>query len=188
MLKVKVSWKKVSSSGTTCHLAHSSFRWLPFSVPSKSNQNQWKEKNAIRTVDIRTAVALFSHRCRIALLAFAHLTFALLSHSHCWPLRTVGIRTVGFAMVSFALLSFALLSYKHTLLAIDRTEPKKKIRFAKQKIRFDFFGSTPTRPGRNLTRTFPKTEPKFGLQNLPNHGDVTFSHLVKVEVVPSVLD
>ena len=50
---------------------------------------------------------------------------------------------------------------------IDRTEPKKKIRFAKQKIRFDFFGSTPTRPGRNLTRTFSKTEPKFGLQNLP---------------------
>ena len=55
----------------------------------------------------------------------------------------------------------------YTLLAIDRTEPKKKFRFAKQKIRFDFFGSTPTRPGRNLTRTFPKTEPKFGLQNLP---------------------
>ena len=46
-----------------------------------------------RTVVIRTAVALFSHRCRIALLAFAHLTFALLSHSHCWPFRTVGIRT-----------------------------------------------------------------------------------------------
>ena len=59
-----------------------------------------------------TPVALFSHRCRIALLAFAHLTFALLSHSHCWPFRTVGIRTVGFALVSFALLSFALLSYK----------------------------------------------------------------------------
>ena len=58
----------------------------------------------------------------------------------------------------------------YTLLAIDRTEPKKKIRFAKQKIRFDFFGSTPTRPGRNLTRTFPKTEPKFGLQNLPING------------------
>ena len=36
-----------------------------------------------RTVVLRTAVALFSHRCRIALLAFAHLTFALLSHSHC---------------------------------------------------------------------------------------------------------
>ena len=36
-----------------------------------------------RTVVIRTAVALFSHRCRIALVAFAHLTFALLSHSHC---------------------------------------------------------------------------------------------------------
>ena len=48
---------------------------------------------------------------------------------------------------------------------------KKKIPFAKQKIRFDFFGSTPTRPGRNLTRTFPKTEPKFGLQNLPNIRD-----------------
>ena len=61
-----------------------------------------------RTVVIRTAVALFSHRCRIALLAFALLTFALLS------LRTVGIRTVGFALVSFALLSFALLSYKPT--------------------------------------------------------------------------
>ena len=55
----------------------------------------------------------------------------------------------------------------YTRLAIDRTEPKKKIRFAEQKIRFDFFGSTPTRPGRNLTRTFPKTEAKFGLQNLP---------------------
>ena len=63
-----------------------------------------------RTVVIRTAVALFSHRCRIALLAFALLTFALLS------LRTVGIRTVGFALVSFALLSFALLSYKHPFL------------------------------------------------------------------------
>ena len=74
-----------------------------------------KRKNAIRTVGIRTAVALFSHRCRIALLAFAHLTFALLSHSHCCrPLRTVGIRTVGFALVSFALLSFALLSYKRS--------------------------------------------------------------------------
>ena len=63
-----------------------------------------------RTVVIRTAVALFSHRCRIALLAFAHLTFALLSHSHCCLFRTVGIRTVGFALVSFALLSFALLA------------------------------------------------------------------------------
>ena len=31
------------------------------------------------TVVIRTPVALFSHRCRIALLAFAHLAFALLS-------------------------------------------------------------------------------------------------------------
>ena len=65
-----------------------------------------------RIVVIRTPVAPFSHRCRIALLAFAHLAFALLSHSHCWPFRTVGIRTVGFALVSFALLSFALLSYK----------------------------------------------------------------------------
>ena len=38
-----------------------------------------------RTVVIHTPVALFSHRCRIdiALLAFAHLTFALLSHSYC---------------------------------------------------------------------------------------------------------
>ena len=44
------------------------------------------------------------------LLAFAHLTFALLSHSHCCLVRTVGIRTSGFALVSFALLSFALLS------------------------------------------------------------------------------
>ena len=48
-----------------------------------------------RTVVIRTAVALFSHRCRIALLAFALLTFALLS------LRTVD---------PFALLAFALLA------------------------------------------------------------------------------
>ena len=48
-----------------------------------------------------------------------------------------------------------------TLLAIDRTEPEKKIRFAEQKIRFD--GSTPS-----LTRTFPKIELKFGLQNLPS--------------------
>ena len=48
----------------------------------------------------------------------------------------------------------------------NRTE--KEIRFAERKIRPDGFGSTSTRPGRNLTRTFPKTEPKFGLQNLPN--------------------
>ena len=48
----------------------------------------------------------------------------------------------------------------------NRTE--KEIRFAERKIRPDGFGSTLTRPGRNLTRTFPKTEPKFGLQNLPN--------------------
>ena len=48
-----------------------------------------------RTIVIRTAVALFSHRCRIALLAFALLTFALLS------LRTVD---------PFALLAFALLA------------------------------------------------------------------------------
>ena len=48
-----------------------------------------------RTVVIRTAVAIFSHRCRIALLAFALLTFALLS------LRTVD---------PFALLAFALLA------------------------------------------------------------------------------
>ena len=46
-------------------------------------------------------------------------------------------------------------------------EPKKKIRFAEQKIRLDFFGRTPIRPGRNLTRTFPKIKPKFGLQSLP---------------------
>ena len=58
-----------------------------------------------------------------------------------------------------------------TLLSIDRTESKKKIRFAEQKIRFDFFKSTPTPPGRNLTRTFPKIEPKFGLQNLPIAND-----------------
>ena len=69
---------------------------------------------------------------------------------------------------------------------IDRTEPKKKIRFAKQKIRFDFFGSTPTRPGRNLTRTFPKTEPKFGLQNLPNEygGLIRLTSLLKAKNVP----
>ena len=36
-----------------------------------------------RTVVIHTAVALFSQRCRIALLAFVRLPFALLSHSHC---------------------------------------------------------------------------------------------------------
>ena len=48
----------------------------------------------------------------------------------------------------------------------NRTE--KEIRFAERKIRPDGFGSTSTRPGRNLTRTFPKTEPKFGLQNLPS--------------------
>ena len=47
----------------------------------------------------------------------------------------------------------------------NRTE--KEIRFAERKILPDGFGSTSTRPGRNLTRTFPKTEPKFGLQNLP---------------------
>ena len=110
---MKVSWKKVSSSGPGQHVtlriqvfAGSLFPFRPIQSESV------KRKNAIRTVGIRTAVALFSHRCRIALLAFAHLTFALLSHSHCWPLRTVGIRTVGFALVSFALLSFALLSYK----------------------------------------------------------------------------
>ena len=50
---------------------------------------------------------------------------------------------------------------------IDWAEPKKNFRFAEQKSWFDFFGSTPTRPTRNLTRTFPKIEPKFGLQNLP---------------------
>ena len=61
-----------------------------------------------RTVVIRTAVALFSHRCRIALLAFALLTFALLS------LRTVDpFALLAFALVSFTLLSFALLSYKY---------------------------------------------------------------------------
>ena len=48
----------------------------------------------------------------------------------------------------------------------NRTE--KEIRFSERKIPPDGFGSTSTRPGRNLTRTFPKTEPKFGLQNLPN--------------------
>ena len=48
----------------------------------------------------------------------------------------------------------------------NRTE--KEIRFAERKIRPDGFGSTSTRPGRTLTRTFPKTEPKFGLQNLPS--------------------
>ena len=59
-----------------------------------------------RTVVIRTAVALFSHRCRIALLAFALLTFALLSlrtvdpfallaFAHCW-LRTGVVRTFVF--------------------------------------------------------------------------------------------
>ena len=53
-----------------------------------------------RTVVIRTAVALFSHRCRIALLAFTLLTFALLS------LRTVD----PFALLTFALLTFALLA------------------------------------------------------------------------------
>ena len=47
-----------------------------------------------------------SHRCRIALLAFAHLTFALLSHSHYWPFRTV-----GFALLSFALLTYTSLTY-----------------------------------------------------------------------------
>ena len=56
----------------------------------------------------------------------------------------------------------------------NRTEKENSV--CKTKIRFDFFGSTPTRPGRNLTRTFPKTEPKFGLQNLP-----------VVEVVPYVI-
>ena len=55
---------------------------------------------------------VLSHRTEVAfaLLAFAHLTFALLSHSHCCLFRTVGICTSGFALVSFALLSFALLS------------------------------------------------------------------------------
>ena len=61
-----------------------------------------------RTVVIRTAVALFSHQCRIALLAFARLAFALVSHirtvdpfallcwhSHCW-LRTGVVRTFVF--------------------------------------------------------------------------------------------
>ena len=90
------------------------FSLAPFFRSVQIQSESVKRKNAIRTVGIRTAVALFSHRCRIALLAFARLTFALLSHSHCWPLRTVGIRTVGFALVSFALLSFALLSYKRS--------------------------------------------------------------------------
>ena len=62
------------------------------------------------------------------------------------------------------------------LLVIDQTEPKKKIRFAEPKNRFDFFGSTPTRPGRNLTRTFPKVEPKFCLQNLPIVSFSSFHH------------
>ena len=53
-----------------------------------------------------------------ALLTFAHLNFALLSHSHCCLFRTVGIRTSGFALVSFALLSFALLSGYHSA-AVD---------------------------------------------------------------------
>ena len=72
-----------------------------------------KKEKAFRTVDILTVVALFSHRCRIALLAFAHLTFALLSYSHCFLFRTVDICTVGFALVLFARLSIALLSSKH---------------------------------------------------------------------------
>ena len=44
------------------------------------------------------------------LLTFAHLTFALLSHPHCWPFCNVDFHTSGFALVSFALLSFTLLS------------------------------------------------------------------------------
>ena len=84
-----------------------------------------------RTVVIRTPVALFSHRCRIALLAFAHLTFALLSHSHCWPFRTVVIRTVGFALVSFALLSFALLSYKRAKRQQCEWDKNAKVKCAK---------------------------------------------------------
>ena len=54
-------------------------------------------KCRFRTVVIRTAVALFSHRCRIALLAFALLTFALF---------ILSLRTVD----PFALLAFALLA------------------------------------------------------------------------------
>ena len=45
-----------------------------------------------------------------ALMTFTHLTFALLSYSHCCLIRTVEIHTSCFAPVPIALLSFALLS------------------------------------------------------------------------------
>ena len=48
----------------------------------------------------------------------------------------------------------------------NRTEKENSVCKTKNSIRL--LRSTPTRPGRNLTRTFPKTEPKFGLQNFPN--------------------
>ena len=60
-----------------------------------------------RTVVIRTAVALFSHRS-VAL----HCWHSHIWHSHSRLIRTVDpFALLAFALVSFALVSFALLSY-----------------------------------------------------------------------------
>ena len=76
-------------------LAHSSFRWLPFSVPSKSNQNQWKEKMRFALL----AFALLSHFFRTDVASHCW-------HSHIWHSHSCLIRTVD----PFALLAFALLA------------------------------------------------------------------------------
>ena len=76
----------------------------------------WRQKLRLRNYLNHFGVLSDRTKVAFALLTFAHLTCALLSHSHCCLFRTVGIRTSGFALVSFALLSFALLSGYRTRL------------------------------------------------------------------------
>ena len=123
----------MSSSDRLSRTCFSTICWAqwPYSYPKpnlREKERDWErdffylffkpnsilKAGAAASHDLNHFGVLSDHtKVAFALLIFAHLTFALLSHSHCCLYCTVGIRTSGFALVSFALLSFTLLSGYH---------------------------------------------------------------------------